>query len=60
MIIIYTNFNPNYAIEITNLAFIIVPRAFMKKTSINLWVKLKFFTNTLGTSINAIFSNPIA
>ena len=52
--------NPNYAIEITNLAFIIAPRAFVRKSLINLWVNLKFFTNTLGTSINAILSNPNA
>jgi hypothetical protein len=33
--------NPNYALEITNLAFIIATRVFARKLSINLWVKLK-------------------
>jgi len=36
-------FSPNYAIGLLKIAFILVPRAFARKTSINLGVKeLKF------------------
>jgi hypothetical protein len=54
------SFNPNYAIEITNLQQIIDSWAFTAYVSMHLWVHLRYAANTHKPSISRIFGDSIA
>ena len=51
---------PDYAIEITKLAQVIVSWTFTKNHQLTYGVNLKFIANTHNTSTCPNFSNPIA
>ena len=54
------SFNPHYAIELLKIAFMLVPRVFVKNLRLTQRLIDDFLANTLGAMINARFVISIA